>query len=48
MNGEIIHFKICLGKYLKHLKGAPLGYTLALLANIRLGWKDREGTNILA
>jgi len=33
----------------KHLSGAPLyGRLLALLANIRLGWKRLPGTNALA
>ncbi len=30
------------------LKGASLGYAPALLANIRLGWKDLPGTNTQA
>jgi len=32
----------------EHLKGASLGYALALPANIRLGWKGLPGTNALA
>jgi hypothetical protein len=33
---------------LEHLKGASLGQALALPTNIRLGWKDFSGTNVLA
>ncbi len=38
------------GAYLtvEHLKGASLGYALAIPANIRLGWKGLPGTNTLA
>ncbi len=32
----------------EHLKSASLDYALALLANIRLGWKSPLGTNTLA
>jgi hypothetical protein len=32
----------------KHLSGASLGYSLALPANIRLGWKGLPGKNALA
>ncbi len=32
----------------EHLKGASLGLTPALPANIRLGWKGLPGTNALA
>jgi hypothetical protein len=32
----------------EHLKGALLTYSLALLANIRLGWRGFTGTNTLA
>ncbi len=32
----------------EHLKGASLGYALALPTNIRLGWKGLPGTNALA
>jgi hypothetical protein len=31
-----------------HLKGAPLGHVLALLKNIRLGWRGLPGTNTVA
>jgi hypothetical protein len=32
----------------EHLKGALLGKTLALSANIRQGWKGLPGTNTIA
>ena len=32
----------------EHMKGASLGQTLALPANIRLGWKGLPRTNALA
>ncbi len=32
----------------EHLKGAALEEAVALLANIRLGWKGLPGTNTLA
>jgi len=32
----------------EHLKGVSLGYALALLANIRLGWKGMLGISTLA
>jgi hypothetical protein len=32
----------------EQLKGASLRYALALLANIRLGWKGITGTSTLA
>jgi hypothetical protein len=31
----------------EHMKGASLGLTLALPANIRLGWKGLPGANTL-
>ncbi len=33
---------------MEYLKGASLGYALALPANIRIGWKGLPGTNTLA
>jgi hypothetical protein len=33
---------------LEHLKGASIGWTPALPANIRLGWKGFPRTNALA
>jgi hypothetical protein len=33
---------------MEHLRGASIDYAMALLANIRLGWKSPLGTNTLA
>ena len=33
---------------MEHLKCRPIGLTLALSSNIRLGWKALPGTNTLA
>ncbi len=42
--------RIRLGAYpeVEHFKGTSVGCSLALLANVRLGWKGLPGTNALA
>jgi len=45
LSGLVLHLPVRPGAFPsgEHLNGAPLGLSLALLANIRLGWKGLFG-----